>query len=237
MEVNGQTIAQTDLRGKPLWEIARQYSVPESLVREKNEFHIRRINGSSPIYFTAAARYFSTEEPVTPAASEIDVRREYVRLVGRPTLLKGMVYDRVPLREGETIKSGERVEAILTIAGRNNYEYLLFEDLKPGGFEATELRSGGNLYARELKKSAGSAAQGEHTVDSYTGGSRWVYPEWRDRKSALFIDHLPEGYWELRVEYRAERPGKYHALPVIGQAMYVPEIRANSVETRINVGD
>ena len=237
LEVNGQEIGKADLRGSPLWEIARQYTVPANLVREKNEFHIRRINGASPIYYSAAARYFSTEEPVKPAANEIDVRREYVRLVGRPTLLKGLVYDRVPLHDGETVKSGERVEAILTIAGRNNYEYLLFEDLKPGGFEAAELRSGSSLYARGLKKSAGIAMDANRTPDSYNGAARWVYPEWRDRESALFIDHLPEGYWELRVQYRAERPGKYHALPLIGQAMYVPEIRANSVETRINVGD
>ena len=237
LEVNGQEIGKADLRGIPLWEIARQYAIPANLVHERNEFRVRRINGASPIYYSAIARYFSTEEPVKPAASELDVHREYVRLVGRPTLLKGLVYDRVPLHDGETVKSGDRVEAILTIAGQNNYEYLLFEDLKPGGFESAELRSGSSLYARGLKKSAGSAMDAGRNPDSYNGAARWVYPEWRDRKSALFIDHLPEGYWEIRVQYRAERPGKYHALPLIGQAMYVPEIRANSVETHLDVGD
>jgi uncharacterized protein YfaS (alpha-2-macroglobulin family) len=71
----------------------------------------------------------------------------------------------------------------------------------------------------------------------YTGRTRWVYEELRDRKVALFIDKLPEGVWEIRYDLRAEVPGQFHALPVLGQAMYVPEIRANSAEIRINVED
>jgi len=59
----------------------------------------------------------------------------------------------------------------------------------------------------------------------------------RDRKVALFIDHLPEGVWEIRYDLRAETPGKYHALPVLAQAMYVPEIRANSQELRLSVSE
>src|SRR5215468_5643216 len=71
----------------------------------------------------------------------------------------------------------------------------------------------------------------------YTGRSRWVYQELRDRKVALFIDKLPEGVWEIRYDLRAEVPGKFHALPVMGQAMYVPEIRCNGSEIRIEVED
>jgi uncharacterized protein YfaS (alpha-2-macroglobulin family) len=62
-----------------------------------------------------------------------------------------------------------------------------------------------------------------------------VYQELRDRKVALFIDKLPQGVWEMRYDMRAEVPGQFHALPVIGQAMYVPEIRGNGAETRIEV--
>jgi uncharacterized protein YfaS (alpha-2-macroglobulin family) len=66
---------------------------------------------------------------------------------------------------------------------------------------------------------------------------QWVYQELRDRKVALFIDKLPEGVWEIRYDLRAETPGRFHALPVLGHAMYVPEIRANSEEIRISVVD
>jgi uncharacterized protein YfaS (alpha-2-macroglobulin family) len=36
---------------------------------------------------------------------------------------------------------------------------------------------------------------------------------------------------------RAEVPGAFHALPVLGHAMYVPEIRTNSVETSMRIVD
>ena len=72
---------------------------------------------------------------------------------------------------------------------------------------------------------------------NYTGRTRWVYQELRDRKVALFIDKLPEGVWEIRYDLRAEAPGTFHALPLIGQAMYVPEIRSNGTEIRLTVSD
>ena len=59
----------------------------------------------------------------------------------------------------------------------------------------------------------------------------------RDRKVALFIDKLPEGVWEIRYDLRAEVPGKFHALPVLGLAMYVPEIRCNSAEVRLTINE
>ena len=64
-----------------------------------------------------------------------------------------------------------------------------------------------------------------------------MYQELRDRKVALFVDKLPEGVWEIRYDLRAEVPGQFHALPVSGQAMYVPEIRCNGAEVRIKVLD
>jgi uncharacterized protein YfaS (alpha-2-macroglobulin family) len=71
----------------------------------------------------------------------------------------------------------------------------------------------------------------------HTGRSRWVYQELRDRKVALFLDKLPEGVWEIRYDFRAEVPGQFHALPTLGHAMYVPEIRCNGAELRVNVVD
>ena len=132
------------------------------------------------LYFSAAAEFFSLEEPLKPAGNEIFVRRQYFKLVNHPTLLKGFVSERVPLNDGETIKSGDRIEVVLTVEAKNNYEYLLFEDLKPAGLEAVQIRSGESLYVRELKSGGG-----------FTGQQRWVYQELRDRKVALFIDKLP----------------------------------------------
>ena len=177
------------------------------------------------------------------------------------SLLKGYVYEKIPLNDGDSVTSGDRIETVLTIDAKNHYEYLVFEDLKPAGLEAVQLKSGKPLYIKELKwsaildkfapkteKKAPVAGLGEYKLmkvvlppvlspSDYTGRTRWVYQELRDRKVVLFVDKLPQGVWEIRYTLRAEVPGRFHALPVLGHAMYIPEIRANGAETRITVVD
>ncbi|HXU77863.1 MAG TPA: MG2 domain-containing protein [Methylomirabilota bacterium] len=261
--VNGSSIAKKKISGADVFNAPSRFAIDPKLVKDANEIRIKRKDGSSALYFAVEAKFFSLEEPVAPAGNEIFVKRAYYKLVGRPTLLKGYVYERLPLRDGESVKSGERVETLLTIEAKNNYEYLIFEDLKPAGLEAVEVRSGESLYARELKsgavdrkfsaatnspvpalrktavragaRPAVTTSQGDET--DFTGRTRWVYQELRDRKVALFLDKLPEGIWELRYSLRAEVPGQFHALPVLGYAMYVPEIRCNGAELRITVED
>jgi len=287
--VNGTSVAKKNVSGADVFNAPSRFPIDPKLIKDSNEVRIVR-KGETPIYFAAEAKFYSLEEPIAPAGNEIFVKRDYFKLAGRPTLLKGLVYDREPLRDGERVKSGERVECIVTIEARNDYDYLLFEDLKPAGFEAVEIRSGESLYARELKSGAvgrkfGTNESAEYTVKAgdslstiakaysttvaairaqndvqpgrlpigmklmirkpsgsaaesdFTGRQRWVYQELRDRKTALFIDHLPQGVWQVSYDYRAEVPGQFHGLPVLGQAMYVPEIRANSAEIRVTVED
>ena len=153
--VNGQSIATRKISSADVLSAPSRFAVDPKLIRDgENEVRIVRRSGQGPLYFAANATYFSLEEPITPAGNEIFVRRQYYKLAGRPTLLKGYVYDREPLNDGDTVKSGERVETVLTIEAKNNYEYLLFEDLKPAGLEAVEVRSGESLYAYELKSGA-----------------------------------------------------------------------------------
>lgn len=288
--VNGQSIAKQRVSGADVFNAPGRFTIDQKLVKDANEIRIIRKSvgrasprgepgtarqeprptddGNAPIYFAVEAKFFSLEEPITPAGNEIFVKREYFKLVGRPTLLKGYVYDKEPLHDGESVKGGERVETLITIEGKNNYEYLLFEDLKPAGFEAVQIRSGESLYARELKsgaverkltnpQSALPSSQPASTAArraairptprpkpaptadeaDVTGRSRWVYQELRDRKVALFINKLPEGVWEIRYDMRAEVPGTFHALPVVGHAMYVPEIRCNGAEVRVTVAE
>jgi uncharacterized protein YfaS (alpha-2-macroglobulin family) len=278
--VNGSSVAKKKISSADVFNAPSRFAIDAKFVKDANEIRIKRKSGTGPIYFAAEAKFFSLEEPIASAANEIFVKREYYKLAGRPTLLKGYVYDKEPLKDGDTVKSGERVETLITIEAKNNYEYLMFEDLKPAGLEAVEVRSGESLYARELKSGAvehkfssnTNAPDSAHKIGrvvptlperairgkpavmarhasirpkpvpqpddgDYTDRSRWVYQELRDRKVALFIDKLPEGIWEIRYDLRAEVPGKFHALPVVGQAMYVPEIRCNGEEVRINVAE
>jgi uncharacterized protein YfaS (alpha-2-macroglobulin family) len=241
LTVNGHRVARERLSGSAALAAPTRHSIDARHVRSgTNTIEIRKLNGEGPLYFSVEARFFSLEEPITPAGNEIFVRRQYYKRVGRPTLLKGWVYERVPLNDGETVRSGERVETVITIETKNDYQYLVFEDLKPAGLEAVRLRSGEPLFARELKAAAATALLDEGTVTTpeavdYTSRSRRVHQELRDRKVALFAASLPQGVWEIRYELRAEVPGTFHALPVTGHAMYVPEIRANGQEIRVVV--
>jgi uncharacterized protein YfaS (alpha-2-macroglobulin family) len=240
--VNGNLIATKQVTAEDALSAPSRFAISREFIRDgQNEILIRRKSGTGPVYFSAQAEFFSLEEPLTPAGNEIFVRRQYFKLVNHPTLLKGFVAERVPLNDGDTVKSGERIETVITIEAKNNYEYLLFEDLKPAGLEAVEIRSGENLYIRQLKsgalKSKQSTLMNYTSATDFTGQTRWVYQELRDRKVALFIDRLPEGIWQLSYEMRAESPGAFHALPVLGHAMYVPEIRTNGAEVRIKVVD
>jgi uncharacterized protein YfaS (alpha-2-macroglobulin family) len=240
--VANQKISANQSLGAPsCFEVKHEY-----LKNGTNEIRIRNKNPKGTVYFSAQAKFFSLEEPITAAGNEMFTRRQYFKFVGRPTLLKGYVYDKVPLQDQESVVSGQRIETIVTVDVKNDYEYLMFEDLKPAGIEAVEVRSGTPLYAQEIKPGAQEAIyQGKGNKQpklaargrDMAGRTVWVYQELRDRKVALFIDKLPKGLWENRYTLRAETPGYYHALPVTGQAMYVPEIRCNGAEVRIKVED
>ncbi len=246
ISANGAPIATQTVTPSAILRAPSRWTIPPSAVRDGiNEIRIHRTAGTGSLYFAAEARFFSLEEPIKAAGNEIFVRRDYYHLVGHPTLLKGQLYDRVPLHDGETLASGERVEVVVTVETKNDYEYLMFEDLKPAGLEAVEIRSGEGLFARELKsgavirkfvesKTTPPSVQRNSGVDA-TGRTEWLYQELRDRKVAMFASRLPQGVWEIRYTLRAEVPGSFHALPLMGQAMYVPEIRANSDEVRIDV--
>ncbi|MBI3288297.1 MAG: alpha-2-macroglobulin [Elusimicrobia bacterium] len=226
LSVNGRVIADKKLSASEVIGAPSRFKVDPSLVRSgSNEIRLRRKSGAGALYLSAQARFFSLEEPVSPAGHEIFLRRQYFKYVGRPTLLKGYAYDKVPLNDGDSVKSGERVETLVSVEAKNDYEYLLLEDLKPAGLEAVEVRSGQPLYAQEIKSGVA------------TGRTAWAYQELRDRTVALFLSQLPQGTWQLRYDMRAEVPGRFHALPVTGHAMYVPEIRANGAETRLTVED
>ena len=206
-----------------------------------NEIRIARRSGgrggSGRIYFAAercssASRSRSPRPAASSSSGGVSTSTSGVRRCSRAT-----VYDGEPLADGGSVTSGERVEVVLTVEAKNDYEYLVFEDLKPAGLEAVEVRSGESVEAREIRASAHGRDPAAREPQDYTGRSRWVHQELRDRKVALFLDKLPQGVWEIRYELRAEVPGSFHALPALGHAMYVPEIRGNGDEARITVED
>lgn len=246
--VNGTSVAKKRVTAAEMLRAPARFTIPPGAVRDgANEIRLRRVSGEGPLYLAARAVFFSREDPIRARGSDVFVTRQYFKLVPRSTLLAGLLYDRLPLEDGGTVRSGERVEVVLTIETKNDFEYLMFEDAKPAGLEAVSLTSGEHSVAREIKKGevarrfANGAAPADAPDDSdwarFTGRQRGLHQELRDRHVALFVDRLGQGVWEVRYELRAEVPGHFSALPTCGYAMYVPEVRCNGDEIKLTVSD
>ncbi len=240
VSVNGHQVVKRELSKSEAFSAPSRFIVPRELIHDgANVIEVVRTNGDGTLYFSAESAFLTLENPIAPAGNEIFVRRRYFRLSPRSTLLNGVIYDRVPLNDGEEVTSGERLECAVTIETKNDCEYLLLEDLKPAGLEAVEVRSGELLQFKEVADASveRSGRRALTEAEDYTERFAQAYQELRDRKITLFVDKLPQGVWEARYELRAETPGRFHALPVLGHAMYVPEIRCNSAEQRMTVRD
>jgi uncharacterized protein YfaS (alpha-2-macroglobulin family) len=191
----------------------------------KHEVTIRR-KGTGPLYANVYLTNFTLEDRITRAGLEVKVNRKYFRLIqrkdatalvagssGQAINQKVLKYDRTEIKDGETIKSGDLVEVELTLESTNDYEYLLFEDMKAAGFEPDDVRSG------------------------YTWEGLSAYREFRDDRVCFFLRALPLGKHSLSYRLRAEIPGKFSALPAKAAAMYAPELRGNSDEMKLGVED
>ncbi len=182
-------------------------------------------SGRGPVYFNAYLDYFSLEDFITKEGLEIKVQRRIFRLTEIDKKIKdagyrGQVvdrrvekYERQLLQNQATLSSGELVEVELIIDSKNDYEYLVFEDMKAAGFEPVEVRSG------------------------YTANEMGAYVEFRDRKVAFFVRRLARGKHSVSYRLRAEIPGAFSALPTRAYAMYAPELKANSNEIKLMISD
>lgn len=207
------------------------FSFDNRLVLEADELssgehvvEVRR-SGHGPVYFNAYFTNFTLEEFITRAGLEVKVERAYYLLKrvdqeakvagarGQVVDQKVEKYERTRLENLDTLKSGDLVEVELEIESKNDYEYLVFEDMKAAGFEAVDIRSG------------------------YNGNGMGAYVEYRDEKVALFVRWLPRGRHSVSYRLRAEIPGKFSALPARAEAMYAPELKANSDEIKLNIED
>jgi len=168
---------------------------------------------------------FTLEEYITRAGLEIKINRKYYKLNksdktvktagdhGQPLDQKVEKYERQELKMLNTLKSGDLVEIELEVESKNDYEYIVLEDMKAAGFEPVEVRSG------------------------YNGNDLGAYMELRDERVCLFVRSLARGKHSVAYRMRAEIPGKFSALPTKASAMYAPELKANSDEIKLTIED
>lgn len=181
--------------------------------------------GNSPLYYNAYLTNFTLEDPITKAGLEIKVQRKFYKLVavdkrinaegerGQVLSQKVEKYERQELANLAQLKSGDLVEVELEIDSKNDYEYLIFEDMKPAGFEAVDTRSG------------------------YIPNDLHAFVEFRDERVCFFVRELTRGKHSVSYRLRAEIPGKFSALPAKASAMYAPELKGNSDEMKLRISD
>jgi uncharacterized protein YfaS (alpha-2-macroglobulin family) len=196
----------------------------DALDSGKHVVEIRR-RGTGPVYYNAYLTNFTLEDFITKAGLEVRVNRKYYKLTrddkdikvsgARGQALGQRVerYKRSELANLAGLKSGDLVEVEMEIDSKNDYEYLIFEDMKPAGFEPLLVRSG------------------------YNANDMGAYMELRDEKVCFFVRALARGKHSVRYRMRTEIPGRFSALPTRAYAMYAPELRGNSDEIKLRVED
>jgi uncharacterized protein YfaS (alpha-2-macroglobulin family) len=196
----------------------------DELTTGRHTVEIRK-QGKSPIYWNGYLTNFTLEDDIEAAGLELKVERRYFKLTpvdkttavagGRGQALDQKVekYERSPLVNLAQLKSGDLVEVELVVESKNDYEYILLEDMKAAGFEPVEIRSG------------------------YKGNELGAYMELRDDRVSLFVTRLARGKHSISYRLRAEIPGRFSALPTKASAMYAPELKANSDEIKLRIED
>jgi uncharacterized protein YfaS (alpha-2-macroglobulin family)/tetratricopeptide (TPR) repeat protein len=196
----------------------------KALQAGKHVVELRR-KGEGALYANAYLEVFSLEDFLRKAGLEVKVERHLWKLTpldgetevldasGKVVKQRTEKFRRDPLKDGDTVASGDRVEVELVLESKNDYEYLIFSDGKPAGFEAVDALSG------------------------YVPGVISAYMEPRDQTVDFFLRALPRGRSQLSYQLRAEAPGYFHALPATAEGMYAPELRGNSEEIRLHVGE
>jgi uncharacterized protein YfaS (alpha-2-macroglobulin family) len=184
-----------------------------------------RKKGAGPLYFNAYLTNFTLEDKITRAGLEVKVNRKVYKLNradksvygrgdrGQAVAQKVEKYVREELPDGARLKSGDLVEIELTVESKNDYEYIIVEDMKAAGFEPVEVRSG------------------------YNGNDLNAFVEFRDERVAFFCRQLARGNHSVSYRLRAEIPGKFSALPAKIHAMYAPELVGNSDEIKLRIED
>ena len=181
--------------------------------------------GNGPLYFNAYLTNFTLEDPITQAGLEIKVDRKVYQLIER----------RQDGERGRRPRAGGRSEgrALPPRAAVRG------SDLKKrrAGRDRARDRQQERLRVPRLRGHQGGrlrAGRGPQRLQRQRPGRLRRVPR---RPRRLLLRTLARGKHSVSYRLRAEIPGKFHALPARAQAMYAPELKANSDEIQLRIVD
>jgi hypothetical protein len=221
--VDGQKRKEVKVDAENLFSFDNEFVLAsEALAPGPHTIELRK-SGIGPLYWNAYLSNFVLEDDIESTGLELKVQRHFYKLtpVDRSTDVAGASgqvveqrvekYERTPISNLGVVASGDLLEIELVIESKNDYEYILFEDMKAAGVEPVAVQSG------------------------YNGNELGAYVELRDNRVALFVRNLARGRHSVSYRMRAEIPGQFSALPTKISAMYAPELRGNSAEHKLRI--
>ena len=208
----GEELLRVRVTADDLLRAGGTYPLPASILRDGATEVALSLEGTGTAWVTLEADLFTRAEDLRPQGHVREIEREVVRLVPRRTLGQGVVEFEEPLRDGDAIRSGERLRVRLRLRARHDVDYVVIEDPRPAGTEPVQVLSG-PFWGEGI------------------GGRREV----RDAHTAFFVDRVREGEHRIEYELRAESPGSYRVTPARALAMYLPDVAGHSASDALVV--
>ena len=175
-------------------------------------------SGKGALYWNGMLNYFTLEENIPPAGLEMQIKRNYYLLRqdndaaallagkdGAAVSEKVLKYKRILLKDGDTVNPGDLVEVELISTAKNDYDYVVFQDAMPSGFEYVNPASGWMWQ-----------------------WSSPMYAEYKERGAKFYLRNMARGKSNAFYRIRAQLCGKVTALPAKGYGIYAPELKCNS---------
>lgn len=214
--VNGEQVATRDFT-------AADFTAPSPVTLSaparagRNDVRIVK-RGGGTLYWSAAARYYDVRESFEPQGTRrLAISRRYFSLA--PVQVKGrIVYRETPFQG--TAKPGDVILVRMTVAGADDWRYLVIEDPLPAGTEALA-----NLGEYDLEK--------PEPWWTYGRGRR----EYRDDRVVQFQDRLPGGRTDFGYLLKVVTPGVFRAMPAQVLPMYVPGTAASTTTQMVTITD
>ena len=214
IKLNGALYKTVALTPETLKEPEIVVRVPASALRpDKNDVTIERANGDSPIFYSVQMKQMEAIEDAPPVlTAEVQVKREYLRLVSKSSGKDTWTLQTEPTNN--QLIGSDKIRVRLTIEALREIEYVLIEDPFPAGCEVND---------------RGDAEEsGDWTF-------WWSSVDVRDDKIAFFARKMGKGKHVIEYNLHATTPGSYHVMPALVQAMYSPQIHAETSETKVTV--